>query len=581
MPFILDTLNRVTRVTQTGMAGLLLFVFTGCQSTQPAADTPPATDIRKLNADEVTTKQKKAARKAFDDRVKALANFAAGLSSRHQRKPDQAFDHFLKSVKADPTNEKLTLDVADRLLRQQKLDEAIDVLEEAARKSDSPASIDALLGVAYRGKQRTSAARAASETSIRKKPDLILGYETLFQINNAEKKNDAAVAILHRASKVKNVSSIFLLNLARMFMDQIRVFPQYRDAEIPNLKQVLARIDGRRLPLTRYVEQLAGLHHFAGDTKKAESLFRALQRANPGNLGYQEKLFFFYYNSGQPQAAIRELDRLLNSQPTSHRFNYLRGLIAAENDKWDEAAVYYRKAIQYNDREKDYYFSLAGVLLTADQTDDALKTLNQARKLFQPTFRLEYLTALCYSRKDDYANSVRYYQAAETVAKQKLPAALDHGFYFQMGATFERAQKYAEAAKLFRQALKLKPDSPDALNYLGYMWAERGENLAEARAMIQKAVAAEPDNAAFLDSMGWVLYMMGQKHESIPWLVRAVELSDIEQETDPTLFDHLGDAYFAIGDFRNARANYQQAIKIKAKPEIQKKLDETNKRLRN
>ena len=584
MPFILDNLIRLTRSPRTALAGLALIILTGCQSTEPASvesNAAPPTNLREAKASEVTNKQKKAAKEAFDDRVKALANFAAGLSSRHKRKNEEAFDHFLKSVKADPSNQKLALEVAQRLLRQQKLDEAIDVLEEVAKTKGAPGTIDALLGVAYRGKQQFKKARAACEESIRKTPGFILGYETLFQINNAEKKNDDAVAILHRAAAVKNASPNFLLDLARMFMDQIRVFPQYRDAEMPNLKKVLGRINGRRLRLTLDVERLAGIHHFAGDTKKAESLLRALQRANPGKLEYQEKIFRFYYTSGQPEAATRELDQLLNSQPTNARLNYLRGLLAAEGERWDEAAVFYRKAIQYNEQQQDYYFSLAGILLTADKSDDALKTLNRARKLFKPTFRLEYLTALAHSRKDDYATSVRHYQAAEAVAKKSQPDVLDHGFYFQMGATFERAKKYAEAAKIFRQVLKMKPDFPDALNYLGYMWAERGENLAEARAMIEKAIAAEPDNAAFLDSMGWVLYMMGQKHESIPWLVRAVELSDVEQETDPTLFDHLGDAYFAIGDYRKARANYQQAIKIKAKPEIQKKLDDTNKRLRN
>lgn len=583
MPFILDNINRLTRVTKVGIAGLLLIVFTGCQSTEPASspNAPPPTDLRQAKANEVTNKQKKAAKKAFDDRVKALASYAAGLSSGHKRKSDEELDHFLRSVKADPTNQKLALEVAQRLLQQQKLDEAIEVLEEAAKARNSAGTIDALLGIAYRQKKQNTKARAACEEAIRKSPEFILGYRTLFQLNNAEKKNDEAVAVLKRAADVKDASPNFLLDLAGLLMDQIRVFPQYRSAELPTLKKVLGRIDGRRLRRPGDVERLAGILHFAGDAKKAENLYQALRRANPGELRYQDALFRFYYSSGQRPAAVRELEKLLNAQPTNARLNYMRGLLAAEDDKWGEAATFYRKAIQYNDQQQDYYFSLAGVLLTDDQVDQALKSLDRARKLFKPTFRLEYLTALAYSRKDDYAASVRHYQAAELVAKKDEPAVLDHGFYFQMGATLERAKKYAEAAKIFRQVLQMKPDFPDALNYLGYMWAERGENLDEARAMIEKAVAAEPDNAAFLDSMGWVLYMIGKKHESIPWLVRAIELSDVEKETDPTLFDHLGDAYFAIGDYRNARAQYQQAVKIKAKPEIRKKLDETIKRLGN
>ena len=66
---------------------------------------------------------------------------------------------------------------------------------------------------------------------------------------------------------------------------------------------------------------------------------------------------------------------------------------------------------------------------------------------------------------------------------------LTHRFYFQLGAADERARNYEEAEKYFRRCLELQPDFSEAMNYLGYMWAERGLNLVEARQLIEKAVA--------------------------------------------------------------------------------------------
>ena len=43
-----------------------------------------------------------------------------------------------------------------------------------------------------------------------------------------------------------------------------------------------------------------------------------------------------------------------------------------------------------------------------------------------------------------------------------------------------------------KQALKLKPNEPEVLNYLGYAWADRGEHLKEALAMLEMAAALEP-----------------------------------------------------------------------------------------
>ncbi len=100
------------------------------------------------------------------------------------------------------------------------------------------------------------------------------------------------------------------------------------------------------------------------------------------------------------------------------------------------------------------------------------------------------------------------------------------------------------AAVLFRKCLELDAEFAEALNYLGYMWADLGNNLEEALELIQRAVDLEPDNAAYLDSLGWVLFRLGRAEDAVIWLERAVELSS---EPDPTLYDHLGDVYEALG----------------------------------
>ena len=51
----------------------------------------------------------------------------------------------------------------------------------------------------------------------------------------------------------------------------------------------------------------------------------------------------------------------------------------------------------------------------------------------------------------------------------------------------------------------MSPDFSEAMNYLGYMWAERGVNLSRAKELIDKAVKLEPKNAAYPDSLAWVL----------------------------------------------------------------------------
>ncbi|MFO1512142.1 MAG: tetratricopeptide repeat protein [Verrucomicrobiota bacterium] len=67
-----------------------------------------------------------------------------------------------------------------------------------------------------------------------------------------------------------------------------------------------------------------------------------------------------------------------------------------------------------------------------------------------------------------------------------------------------------EAEKYFEKSIALSPTNSEALNYLGYMWAEKGEKLEQARELIERALKLEPDNAAFLRQSGLGLFPDGQ-----------------------------------------------------------------------
>jgi Tfp pilus assembly protein PilF len=109
----------------------------------------------------------------------------------------------------------------------------------------------------------------------------------------------------------------------------------------------------------------------------------------------------------------------------------------------------------------------------------------------------------------------------------------------------------------------------EALNYLGFMWADRGENLPKARAYIEKACKIEPKNAAYLDSLGWVLFKQNHPQDALPWLVKAVELSP---EPDATILDHLGDVYLTLHQFSKAMESWKKSLAVEPNDDVKKKL---------
>ena len=107
-----------------------------------------------------------------------------------------------------------------------------------------------------------------------------------------------------------------------------------------------------------------------------------------------------------------------------------------------------------------------------------------------------------------------------------------------------------------QEALRLSPDQPDVLNYLGYSWIDRGERLDEGLAMIQRAVELRPFSGAIIDRLGWAYFRMGDYPRALDLLERAVEL----EPSDPTLNDHLGDVYWRMGRRIEARFQWERAL---------------------
>ena len=215
------------------------------------------------------------------------------------------------------------------------------------------------------------------------------------------------------------------------------------------------------------------------------------------------------------------------------------------------------------------YYDLAGARISLDQAKEGLVVLEKARAKFKQNFVVELFTATAYNRLKDYAKAVRHLTAAEVWARANEPTRLTAGFYFQLGSTHERNKDFEQSEKYFEQCLKMAPDFADALNYLGYMWAERGVKLDRARDMIEKAVKLEPENAAFMDSMAWVLFKLGKPKEALPFMLDAIKHN---KEPDATLFDHLGDIFLELKQPAEARDAWKKALALEPNPEIEKKL---------
>lgn len=158
-----------------------------------------------------------------------------------------------------------------------------------------------------------------------------------------------------------------------------------------------------------------------------------------------------------------------------------------------------------------------------------------------------------FSRLKEYAASARL---AREVARSN-PENTDA--LFRLASSLERAGDSAESEKAFGRLLEARPADAQALNYLGYMWADKNVHLEKAREMLERAVARDPRNGAYQDSLGWVYFRLGRMDLAEKHLKDAAE----REPDDATIHEHLGDLAQKQGSLSRAVSEWETSLRLK------------------
>ncbi|HET6452233.1 MAG TPA: tetratricopeptide repeat protein [Spirochaetia bacterium] len=93
------------------------------------------------------------------------------------------------------------------------------------------------------------------------------------------------------------------------------------------------------------------------------------------------------------------------------------------------------------------------------------------------------------------------------------------------------AQRNVEQSiETLKKALELEPKNSNALNSLGFIYAEEKIDLGRALTLCRQAVELSPRNPAYLDSLGWAYFRLGDYAEARATFRRALDLSPGNKE---------------------------------------------------
>ena len=235
--------------------------------------------------------------------------------------------------------------------------------------------------------------------------------------------------------------------------------------------------------------------------------------------------------------------------------------------KPDLALKIYERVPENSPLRRNALIQMASNLDALDRSDEAqkrLETLIKARPNDQEAIMA--LGNVLRGRKKFAECADAYSKVIATIPNPEKPNWV--AFYFR-GICYERSKQWPKAEADLKLALKLSPEEPHALNYLGYSWVDQGINLDDGMAMIKRAVQQRPDDGYIVDSLGWAYFRIGNYEEAVKNLEQAVQL----KPEDPTINDHLGDAYWRIGRELEAKFQWAHARDLKPDPDDLPKIE--------
>lgn len=321
----------------------------------------------------------------------------------------------------------------------------------------------------------------------------------------------------------------------------------------------------------------------AGDAELVRGVVDAARKqlkAGPEKLAYEARVAVAILSAEakQPDTAAEFYELAIRAKPDqASRLLLSWGLGLLLRDEHARAVKVFQRGIDEKALGADdptFHFYLAGALEMAGQTEAALAS---ARKAADLAARRQAASAgeekkaarVEFARHASRPAWILYHAKRYAEASKAYQEFLD-----KFGSDYSSGEirKAVREARLVlsniavlqgdmpaaEQRLELVldefPDDASALNDLGYLWADQGKHLERAHRMIRQAVEKEPENAAYRDSLGWVLFRRGKVREAIPELEKAAAA-----EPDPTVLEHLGDAYRADGQAEKAAQWWRKA----------------------
>lgn len=227
---------------------------------------------------------------------------------------------------------------------------------------------------------------------------------------------------------------------------------------------------------------------------------------------------------------------------------YVKGLILRQQGRIEESLTLFQAATCLNPRSVDNLKQVGTSLFLLGKHKSALEVFDEAAKIDPNDWESSYNRGLCFTHLRQYDKAIAEFENANAIERHDST-------YMQLAKVHMMREDYAEALKVYMEALEFNPEGVDLLTNIGLAHL-RLQNYQKAFEYLGAALSHDPTNVRAILAAGSII----QNNQDHDVALTKYRIAAAKTPYSPQLWNNIGMCFFGKQKYVAAIACLKRAL---------------------
>jgi len=221
-----------------------------------------------------------------------------------------------------------------------------------------------------------------------------------------------------------------------------------------------------------------------------------------------------------------DAENFINSlkEKNLNSYNYLNGIKEKKKNNYKAAEIFFKKIEKTDKLYIDSIKKISEIKIQKKDYEELKRFFKSEHEAIKNNKNIEIKLILLET--EIFFTAKKYQHSMKRIDFGLGKYNNNKSFLYTRALVAEQIGRLDILENDLKKLISLDPGNAQALNALGYTWANKNINLKDANSYIDKALLLKPNDAAILDSKGWVLYRMGEYLKAENYFIKALKFSE-------------------------------------------------------